>query len=155
MDIKTFGRGKGLFRIGFAAVLATICAGVAGAQEKENIGKVQQGLVGGSVVSPADQERYGLVTLSSGCSASLLRNNWAITAAHCVTGPENSVTLTANWKTVQERQSVRIITFRPNDVAIIRVASPFSVGGSTTGYNRDVFRDALVPLRIMAFRRGL
>ncbi len=141
-------------RIALAAMSAITFIGVVSAQEKENIGTVQQGLVGAAVVSPADQERYGLLTLSSGCSASLLRNNWAITAAHCVTGPENSVTLTANWKTVQERQSARIISFPPNDVAIIRVASPFSVGGSTTGYNRDVFRDALVPLRIMAFRRG-
>jgi Tachylectin/Trypsin len=149
-----------LFRIALAAVSAITFAGVAGAQQKENIGRVQQGLVGGSVVSVEVQEEYGLLTLttgSKGCSASLLRNNWAITAAHCVDSPdpnrpgqfilapENSATLTANWKKVQAQQSMRIITFRPVDVAIIRVATPFSVSGSTTRYNRDIFRDGQFP----------
>ena len=85
------------------------------------------------MVTPEVQEQYGLLSLGTGCSASLLRNNWAITAAHCIDDPdpgrlgefiqvpEDSVTLKANWKTVQVRRSVRIISFRPNDVAIIRV----------------------------------
>src|SRR5437016_513174 len=106
-------------RIALAAVLAITFVGVAGAQEGRT-GKVQQGLVGGTVVSADRQEEYGLLTLSTGCSASLLRNNWVVTAAHCVDNPdpvnkgqfiqipENSVTLTANWKDVQERQSMRI-----------------------------------------------
>jgi hypothetical protein len=147
-------------RTALAAVFAIATAATVGAQQKENIGRVQQGLVGGSVVSVEVQEEYGLLTLatgSKGCSASLLRNNWAITAAHCVDSPdpnrpgqfilaaENSATLTANWKTVQAQQSTRIITFRPNDVAIIRVAAPFAVNGSTTNYNRDIFRDGQFP----------
>jgi hypothetical protein len=147
-------------RVALAVLMAITFSVVVAAQDKEKIGRVQQGLVGGSVVSVGIQEQYGLLTLSTGskgCSASLLRNNWAITAAHCVDSPdpnrpgqfilapENSATLTANWKTVQSQQSMRIITFRPNDVAIIRVATPFSVNGSTTSYNRDIFRDGQFP----------
>ena len=160
MNVKTNMRRMRLFCIAIATLLAITLVGVAGAQEKENVGRVQQGLVGGSVVSVEVQEEYGLLTLttgSKGCSASLLRNNWAITAAHCVDkpdpnrpgqfilAPENSATLTANWKKVQAQQSMRIITFRPNDVAIIRVATPFTVSGSTTRYNRDIFRDGQFP----------
>jgi hypothetical protein len=48
------------------AVATIILAGVAGAQQKENIGRVQQGLVGGSVVSVEVQEEYGLLTLTTG-----------------------------------------------------------------------------------------
>jgi hypothetical protein len=168
MKVQTFDSGRRFFSIILAVVWAITFAGIAGAQDEErNIRTIQQGLVGGPVVSPEVQEQYGLLSLDTGCSASLLRNNWAITAAHCIENPdperpgefiqvpEDSVTLKANWKNVQLRRSVRIISFRPNDVAIIRVADPFSVAGSTRAYNREIFRGALVPLKITAFGRGI
>ncbi|MCM3873215.1 MAG: trypsin-like serine protease [Pyrinomonadaceae bacterium] len=165
MNVKTYGR---LFRIAVALLTVISCAAVGVAQNQENIGKVQQGLVNGSVTSPAEQEQYGLVTLTRGCSASLLRNNWVITAAHCIdspnparggqfiTVPEDSLTLRANWPSPQERKSVRIISLRPHDVAIIRVDHPFTVNGSSGAYNRDVWRDAkLDSLSIIVFGRGI
>ena len=53
----------------------------------EHLGTSRQRLVGGTVIDTGTQETFGLLTLGStsgNCSASLLRNNWAITAAHCV-----------------------------------------------------------------------
>jgi len=149
-----------------ALVWSITGAGIASAQEPKT-DRVQQGLVGGSLVSVETQEQYGLLSLAARCSASLVRNNWAITAAHCVdkpdptkpgefiTVPEDSVTLTANWKTVQTQKSVRIISFRPLDVALIRVANPFTVNGSNRAYNREIFRGSLSKLKITAFGRGI
>ncbi len=165
MNIKIYKRSLRLFRIALALMSAITFVGVADAQE--NIGTQRQGLVGGTMVSADLQEQYGLVTLSTGCSGSLLRNNWVITAAHCVdnpdpenpgqfiTVPENSVTLTGNWRTTQPRQSARIITFRPNDVAIIRVVEPFTGSYANEGYNRGLYRDSLKSVNIMAFGRGI
>ncbi len=161
-----------------AAVIAILLSYVLHAAANEpNLQKSSRPLVGGALISAETREKYTLLSLSSpigGCSASLLRNHWAITAAHCVddngratpgqfmTVPDDSVTLEADWGTKQSRKSMRVITFRPLDIAIIRVAQPFEVGGSTTNFNRDIFRDGqfpyfgqLTPVPIKIFGRGI
>ena len=137
------------------------------AGEEDNLGKVSQPLVGGSLIDAATQERYGLLTLDTGCSASLLRNEWVITAAHCIDDPvngqpgmftnvpEDSVSVTADWASTQKRQSMRIISLRPLDIAIIRVAKPFLVRGASSGYNRDVFQGQLQSIPLRVFGRGI
>ena len=86
------------------AVVVTLFASLAYGQERT--GRVQQGLVNGSQVSQETQEYYGLLTVVSSvgtCSASLLTNDWAISAAHCFGAADlqspNTVTLTGSWST--------------------------------------------------------
>ena len=154
----------GLMSIVAAATLAFIDVSNAA----ENIGTVRQPLVGGSVIDEARQEEFGLLGYSDSggvCSASLLRNGWVILAAHCVDAKDSngnfipdparpgqnmlkpiaSMKLTANWKTVQSQNAMRVETFRPYDVALIQVAAPFKVYGSTTGYSRLIFQDGQFP----------
>ncbi|RYX82463.1 trypsin-like serine protease [bacterium] len=150
------------------AIAVTISAFAGSVIAQENVGTVRQPLVGGAVVDAARQEEFGLLgyTDNSGaCSASLLRNDWVVTAAHCVDvqdakgnfipdparpgqnrlKPIGSMVLSAAWRTPQSQKAVQVITFRPYDVALIKVAAPFRVQGSTTGYSRLVFQDGQFP----------
>jgi hypothetical protein len=156
----------GWYGVAVIVVTTLMFAGVSKAAE--NIGTVRQPLVGGSVIDEARQEEFALLGYSDGsggCSASLLRNDWVITVAHCVDAkdargnfipdparpgqnklkPIANMRLTANWKNAQVQNAVRVETFRPYDVALIRVANPFRVRGSTTGYSRLIFQDGQFP----------
>jgi hypothetical protein len=67
-------------------VLVMLCVGAQG-QPDGPTGTVQQQLVGGLLVDPQTQADFGLLTLTTPngtCSASMLNDSWAITAAHCV-----------------------------------------------------------------------
>jgi len=88
--------------------LTLAAAGITHAQP-ENTGTTQQPLVTvNPPLAPATQQQFGLLTLDNpegSCSASMLNDYWAITAAHCVfskngTCPQfapGQITLTANW----------------------------------------------------------
>ncbi|HEY6121302.1 MAG TPA: tachylectin-related carbohydrate-binding protein [Pyrinomonadaceae bacterium] len=158
----------------FIAAAAIVLTGVTHAQRT---GTSRQGLVNGSVVSKEIQEEYGLLAISAAgaggsnltCSASLLTNDWAITAAHCFTAGNlsspSSVTVTANWNTVQQRQATQIRSFgsspnwAPWDVALIQMDSRFAVQGTTDGFKQIIWGDGpytnLNQYPIEMFGRGI
>jgi Trypsin/Ricin-type beta-trefoil lectin domain-like len=104
-------------------LLLCLQIGIAHAQP-ENIGQSRQELV--TPTPPIDQktqEQFGLLTLSNPegtCSASMLNDFWAITAAHCVFSTKNNcpqfqpnqISLQANWPGNSKKvQAVQVVTF--------------------------------------------
>ncbi|WP_167561350.1 RICIN domain-containing protein [Bradyrhizobium sp. AS23.2] len=134
-------------RVISALCACTILLDIGAAQAQEPTGRTSQPLVTPNPpIDQQTQEQFGLLTLSNPeatCSASMLNDYWAITAAHCVfsfltTCPQfaaNQISLTANWpgntKTVQARQVIlygrattcppRLGTVGPSDVALLQV----------------------------------
>src|SRR5688572_22991462 len=69
------------------------------------------------------------------CTGILVTNSWVLTARHCeldVGNPAN-ITVTRN-NSSESRTATRALLHPGRDMALVRVALPFSVGGSTTGW---------------------
>ncbi len=173
----------GRLALGCGVIALALSLTSSGRGADENIGKVQQGLVGGEEVSEKMQESYGLLSLDSGgsCSASLLRNDWAISAAHCVDAkdtndnpmkdptrpgqnilkPIGGFSVKAAWGGGQTKRVTKIDTFWPYDVALLKLDSPMQINGQTKGFAREVFVDqfpyfgTVDNLTLKVFGRGI
>jgi hypothetical protein len=145
-------RVVGLARMGaLASLLAGVGCVAAGPADGES-GAAQAAILNGTIVSAADSQGViRVVSPASGggvdiCTAVALSNTWLLSAAHCF-GPQNiaapqdvELSLGGGTTTAPSVAIAReIILSSLADAALIHLASPMAINGSTTGFERRIY----------------
>jgi hypothetical protein len=95
----------------------------------ERIGQSESAIINGTPIQRDDMLIVG------GGTATLLTREWALTCGHCIAGaPIQSFTFTQTT-TGQSRVGVEKYNHPTLDVALVRMAAPFSIGGSNYAVN--------------------
>lgn len=144
------------------------------AQADEHLGTSQSPLISKIVVTEDQQEQLGLLQLSSngrGCSATLITNDWVLTAAHCLDAVAmrmpNNAQLNGNWGPTRAQFGNADYIYRSwgleasggmYDFALLHLPRGMRVNGTTTGYRReltDISINDMLNVKVDAYGRGM
>ena len=124
----------------------TACGGPLDEPLDSTVDNTEEAIRGGRTWRP---EGWTLVRggRRSHCAATLLRNDWAVTARDCLQTSQlenrRTVRLDMNGRIHSSRQ---VVVHPAYNVALVQVSTPFTIAGSVTGYER--------PIRRTNMRRG-
>jgi hypothetical protein len=94
--------------------------------------QTEHSIINGTAFSP---EESGFV-LFSGCSGTLLNNEWVLSAAHCF---GNSSTGVSARMGSQSRRVKRVVKHPHLDAALVQLDMPMRMDDSTTGYEMELY----------------
>jgi len=115
----------------------------AGPDEVDNTANADDSIIGGTAISA---EGTGYVNLS-GCSGTMITNQWVITAKHCFAADKVPSEINATMGT-QSTTGASIVRYPDADVdvSLVKLAEPFTMNGSRYGYRRAFYAGSTASL---------
>jgi Trypsin len=148
------------YSLSVLAVAPTLVSCGAEGGPVEELESARSEIIGGSAISVTTRRAFGLLDVSSGCSASLISPDWALTATHCL----NLANPTLNGFSaprldgaVDTRQGVALSQVGSSDTTIVQLA-PARAGMTwptvARGMSTSPFPGNLIGQNITCYGRG-
>jgi hypothetical protein len=122
-----------------------------GEEEELEFGETESEVLGGDIISA---ENSGVVIVDGVCSGTLMTNRTVLTAAHCLTPGMNPASVTVRMGS-QLSLASSLVVHPSVDAAIVHLASPMTMNGSTTNHQMVLYpyaRNTLTPGELVTCR---